>query len=242
MSCPACGSAVAGVGAGTVDHRRRYQLPLPQRPQARVVGGRVIGLRLGCDQLGARAGDGLSARSRTQLRQHLVALAGLGAGNFQLRAGAHRIQPQQHIASLDRLSFADPDLDETPRTLGGDVVLGRFDAAIARGDAGGKSGLSKAAPGIDATARRDLAKEMTVGTTRAASARVRIAAEIGCVTNTVRSPWLIDSARRKCASAIGPRISPMTQGATGNSQRRMMKPSAPNIASRARSKVEPLRL
>ena len=52
-------------------------------------------------------------------------------------------------------------------------------------------------------------------------------AEIGCVRNTDGSPWLIDSSRRNCDSASGPRISPMTAGATGKPQRRIANPSSP---------------
>ena len=40
-------------------------------------------------------------------------------------------------------------------------------------------------------------------------------AEIGRLTNTVMSPWLIASARRSWVSAIGPRIRPMIAGAVG---------------------------
>ena len=46
----------------------------------------------------------------------------------------------------------------------------------------------------------------------------RKAAEIGCVTNTLASPWLIESARRNRVSASGPRISPIAAGPTGMSQ------------------------
>ena len=53
------------------------------------------------------------------------------------------------------------------------------------------------------------------------------ASEIGWVKNTDRSPWLIDSARRNCCSAKGPRIRPTTQGATGTSSTRMPKPRMP---------------
>ena len=51
----------------------------------------------------------------------------------------------------------------------------------------------------------------------AAAAIASKAADSGALTNTPKSPWLIASARRICCSANGPRIRPITVGATGKS-------------------------
>jgi hypothetical protein len=51
--------------------------------------------------------------------------------------------------------------------------------------------------------------------------------ESGRVTKTERSPSLMESARRNCASIRGPRITPSITGPTGKSYRRMKKPRIP---------------
>jgi hypothetical protein len=51
-----------------------------------------------------------------------------------------------------------------------------------------------------------------------ATAVTRNPSEMGWVTKTEKSPWLIVKARLSCCSANGPRISPMMQGATGMSK------------------------
>ena len=55
------------------------------------------------------------------------------------------------------------------------------------------------------------------GTTSTSAVTASRAAEMGRVTNTDMSPWLMASARRNWPSARGPRITPTMVGATGMS-------------------------
>ena len=61
------------------------------------------------------------------------------------------------------------------------------------------------------------------GPSTAAAASASSAAESGCVTNTLMSPWLMARARRSCCSAKGPRMRPMIAGATGKPKRLELK-------------------
>ena len=62
---------------------------------------------------------------------------------------------------------------------------------------------------------------------------------IGDDTRIAGSPSESVSARRSCCSAIGPRISPTTAGATGMPASRISSPSRPSPHSTTRSTVVP---
>ena len=50
---------------------------------------------------------------------------------------------------------------------------------------------------------------------------------MGVVNNCNASPWEIAKARRKCVSAIGPKIMPINTGAMGKSKTRIKYPTKP---------------
>ena len=74
------------------------------------------------------------------------------------------------------------------------------------------------------------------------AARTSTVAEIGRVTNTIHDPSAAASARLRCCSAIGPRIAPITAGASGICQHRIKYPAPPTTYSSPTSKIERLTL
>ena len=78
------------------------------------------------------------------------------------------------------------------------------------------------------------------GPSRTTAASASSTAESGRVAKIERSPSLMATARRKCCSDSGPRISPSTAGTSGKSYTRIAQPTAPTAYSSTRSSIDRL--
>src|SRR5688500_8209077 len=139
-------------------------------------------------------------------------VSGLRTAVDELRAELDRHRDRGQTARVAAAADPVPCLDDQDRSAGA-RELG------SRGKAGGA--------GAD---YEDISLNLRTsqGTITISAVSASSEAEMGWVRNTEGSPWLMESARRNCVSASGPRIRPITAGPTGMSQRRMANPSRPN--------------
>ena len=73
----------------------------------------------------------------------LARLPGLRLGLVEVRVEIPRVHASEDLSGLHHVALAHRDGGDPPRPLGGDVVLGGLDAAVARREAGGERGTPK---------------------------------------------------------------------------------------------------